>query len=248
MPDQPKLVRGHMSPRNLERMQRLFAWLYGLFCRLEFHGKENLLAEGGFLLTANHLSRLDPPLVLSAMPSRHLALLGADNYRSNPLFRFVLESVDVIWVNRGATSPSTLKAAIQLLQEGAVFGIAPEGTRSRTHGLIRGKTGAAFLALATGAPVLPVALTNTDKVIANILRLRRTPVSVTFGRPFSLAEPGQRRRHDAERLEQATDEIMCRIAALLPPEYRGVYADHPRLKELLAGEAGELVPGMAQED
>jgi 1-acyl-sn-glycerol-3-phosphate acyltransferase len=111
--------------------------------------------------------------------------------------------------------------------------VAPEGTRSLTGGLLPGKTGAAFLALSAGVPVVPVAITGTEKVARALLRLRRAPLSITYGQPLWLGTPGQRERADQARLEAGTTEIMCRIAAMLPPEYRGVYADHPRVKELL---------------
>ncbi len=233
MPDQPVFVRGRMSPKGVERLRRTFAWLYRLFADVEVRGAESV-PPGGALLATNHLSRFDLPLVFFTLPNRKVAVFNALNYRSNPIFRWVLESVDVVWVDRGATSPSTIKAALHALREGSLLGIAPEGTRSKTCALQAGKTGAAFLALASGAPVVPVALTNTEKLGQAIRSLRRITLTATYGPAFNLAEPGRRSRSDPQRLEAATTEIMCRIAALLPPEYRGVYADHPRLQELLA--------------
>jgi 1-acyl-sn-glycerol-3-phosphate acyltransferase len=237
MSDSAVYVRGRLSPRGLERLRRLFAWLYGRFADVAASGQEHF-PEGGCLVTTNHLSRFDPPLIFFTMPpKRRLAVLVAHSYRRNPLFRSVVTSVDAIWVNRGATGPSTIKAAVRVLKDGLALGIAPEGTRSRTHALQAGKTGAAYLALAAGVPVLPAALTQTENLGRAIKTLRRIRLTMRYGQPYYLAEPGQRVRPDPERLEQCTTEIMCRIAALLPPEYRGVYADHPRVKELLAAEA-----------
>jgi 1-acyl-sn-glycerol-3-phosphate acyltransferase len=236
MPEQPVFVRGHLSPKGVERLRRTFAWLYGLFADVEVRGLENV-PSGGALLATNHLSRFDPPLIFFTVPNRKVTVFNALNYRSNPIFRWVLESVDVVWVDRGATSPATIKAAVTALREGSLLGIAPEGTRSKTGALQEGKTGAAFLAMASGAPVVPVALTNTQKLGRAVRSLRRITLTVAYGVPFHVGEPGRRSRSDPQRLETATAEIMCRIAALLPREYRGLYANHPRLQELLAGDS-----------
>lgn len=233
MPDKPVFVRGRLSERGRARLQRLFRALYGLFATLEVRGLEHL-PPGGVIITPNHNSRFDPPLIFITLPQRKMTLFNADTYRRNPFFRWVLESVDVIWVNRGATSPATIKAALQALRGGSILGIAPEGTRSPTGALIEGKTGAAFLALAAGVPIVPCAITGVEKLGWAIRRLRRIRLTVTYGPAFRLSPPGERARRDEQQLQAATTEIMCRIAALLPPEYRGVYADHPRLRELLA--------------
>jgi 1-acyl-sn-glycerol-3-phosphate acyltransferase len=234
MPEKPVFVRGRLSSRGVARLQRLFAALYSLFATVEVRGLEHL-PPGGVVITPNHNSRFDAPLIFFSLPAqRKMTLFNADSYRRNPFFRWVLESVDVIWVNRGATSPATIKAALHALRGGSILGIAPEGTRSPTGALLEGKTGAAFLALAAGVPVVPCALTGVEKLGAAIRRLRRVKLTVTYGPAFLLAPPGKRGRSDPEQLEAATTEIMCRLAALLPPQYRGVYADHPRLKELVA--------------
>jgi 1-acyl-sn-glycerol-3-phosphate acyltransferase len=116
------------------------------------------------------------------------------------------------------------------LKAGGVLGLAPEGTRSHTGQLQEGKTGAAYLADRAGVPIVPVALAGTENVWRNLKRLRRTPVACTIGQPFRLPSDG---RAKGEQLKHLTDEVMCRIAALLPPQYHGAYAGHPRLKELL---------------
>jgi 1-acyl-sn-glycerol-3-phosphate acyltransferase len=107
---------------------------------------------------------------------------------------------------------------------GGVLLIAPEGTRSPTGALIRGKEGAVYLAWRTGALIVPVGVDGTDRFKFNIRRLRRTSVRVVFGPPFRVEIPEERSR---EALREATDELMVQIAALLPPERRGVYANFP---------------------
>ncbi len=231
MSDEPIFVRGR-SPRALRWLHRIVSAVAAILTRLQVRGRENVPITGGVLLVTNHLSAADPPLIFVALPLRRAAVFAAMKYRRNPLFRWLLEFADVIWVDRGASTPMTLKAGLQALQEGDLVGVAPEGTRSRvSRALQPAKGGAAFLALKANVPIVPVALTGVEKLADGLAHFRRTPVTVSFGKPFTLNHLA--RRGGADRLQAATDEIMCRIAALLPPEYRGVYAEHPRLKELL---------------
>lgn len=225
-------IRGRLSPRNTDRLRALFLFLFRLFARLEIHGQERLPA-GSCIVCPNHLSRFDGPLVFSVLSGRAVTAFAGDTYRARPFFRFILEMVDVIWVHRGAIGPSTIKAALQALREGRILGVAPEGTRSPTQALQRGKHGAAALAVAAGVPIVPLAIINTERLAASMRRWPwggRIAITVQFGEPFTLppTEPGTR----AEKLDEYTTEIMCRIAALLPPRYHGVYADHPRLAAL----------------
>ncbi len=118
--------------------------------------------------------------------------------------------------------------------------LAPEGTRSPNATLQKAWPGASYLAAKAGAPIIPVALVGCEdaKFFPNLKRLRRTQVTVYAGEPFTLPPVPVQNREAV--LEQYTDEIMCRIAALLPPAYRGYYADHPRLKELLSSRLARL--------
>jgi 1-acyl-sn-glycerol-3-phosphate acyltransferase len=120
------------------------------------------------------------------------------------------------------------------MEQDNILVIAPEGTRSRTGALIEAKPGVSYLATKLNRPIVPVALTGTeDKALfGNLKRLRRAHITVTAGPAFTL--PPLPRQNRDEALQRYTDEIMCHIAALLPERYRGVYANHPRLKELSA--------------
>lgn len=239
MSELPVFVPGRLSQRNVERLRAVFNGLFALFAEVRVSGAEHLPAGGGFIVCPNHLSRFDAPLLFAQLPGRAVTAFAADTYRPHWFFRLIIESVDAIWVHRGAIGPSTLKAALRALRAGRVLGLAPEGTRSPTHQLQPAKTGAAALATAAGVPIVPVAITGTEHLGPAIAGLRapwrgRVPITVTFGPAFQLA-PAAEAASRAEALEAATTELMCRIAALLPPPYRGAYADHPRLRALLEG-------------
>jgi 1-acyl-sn-glycerol-3-phosphate acyltransferase len=141
----------------------------------------------------------------------------------------------MVWMDRTTTDFAAMRDALNQLRQGAIVGIAPEGTRSREfRGLLEGKPGAALMASRASVPIVPVGIIGSEKINAHFLKLKRPPVTVRVGEAYMLPEIDQDDRQGW--LARNTDEIMCRIAALLPAEYRGFYKDHPRLKELLAEE------------
>lgn len=214
-----------------EALRRFVQLLFNLLTRVEVIGLENVPEQGAALLAVNHLSRIDPPLVFALLKRRDATVLAADKYKKNPLFRLAIESVGGIWINRDEADFNALREALHHLQQGGLLGIAPEGTRSRSGALIQAKTGIAYLADKAGVPVVPIAVWGTETAFQQLFRLRKPKLTIQFGQPLTLP-PVERRNREA-CLQRNTDEIMCHIAMLLPPQYRGVYADHPRLKELL---------------
>jgi 1-acyl-sn-glycerol-3-phosphate acyltransferase len=208
----------------------LFALLANVLIKPEYVGRENIPAGGAYLITTNHLSFFDSVLIFCVMPHRMVAF-GADKWRRTPGLRQFMEMLGIIWVARGEADTDAIKASLAVIKNGGRLGLAPEGTRSKVGKLQRGKAGAAYLADRARVPILPVGQAGTDTVIKSWKRLRRPRVRLVIGEPFTLPGSG---RAKGPQLDSFTEEIMCRIAVLLPPEYRGVYADHPRLAELLA--------------
>jgi 1-acyl-sn-glycerol-3-phosphate acyltransferase len=204
--------------------------------------QERIPDKGSILMTTNHLSRLDTPLLLAIGDRKDFVGIIAKEYQEKSLIKWVLEKVGtMIWMDRDATDFSAIREALHHLRHGSFVGIAPEGTRSReTKGLLQGKPGAALMAVRADVPILPVGIIGSDKIYQNWLKLRRPPIIVNVGQPYSLPVIGTEDRQ--AWIVRCIDEIMCRIAVLLPPEYRGYYAEHPRLKALLqSATADELV-------
>lgn len=211
--------------RNL--LHVLIRILFTSLARLCIIGLENLPETGPALLAVNHLSRLDSPLIFSVIDRRDITGLVADKYKKAPFIPWLVKVVDGIWVNRESTDFHALRSAVEYLQNGGLLGIAPEGTRSKTGGLIHAKTGVAYIAEKAHVPVIPIAVWGTESAFVQLFHFRRPEINVHIGEPFRLPRlEGGRRSLD---LQRNSDEIMCRIALLLPPAYRGVYADHPRL-------------------
>jgi len=206
-------------------------FIFKILTRIEVTGLENVPAQGGAILSSNHLSRVDPPLLFILLKRQDATGLVADKYKNKPFFRWLISMVDPIWINRESADIQALREARDYLQKGGLLGIAPEGTRSHTGALIQAKTGVAFLADRANVPIIPIAITGTEKAFRELGRLHRPLLTVRFGQPFTFPPLDRQDRNAA--LQRNTDEIMCRIAAMLPPQYRGVYADHPRLKEFL---------------
>lgn len=203
------------------RIRNLVRWLARWIAHVEIVGAEHIPASGPYLLVTNHISRLDPPILMLAMPHQ-IYVLAASEYRRVPLLKQLMEAAGAIWVRRGELDLAALRAALQVLARGDVLGLAPEGTRSRTRALQRAKPGAAYIALRSGVPILPVALTGTEKMLEDFLHLRRMRIRVVIGEPFDLPNNGRAR---GNALEESTEIIMRQIAKLLPPEYQGVYRD-----------------------
>jgi 1-acyl-sn-glycerol-3-phosphate acyltransferase len=205
-----------------EVLHGVIGFLLRTLSRLHVEGLENIPAEGPFLLVTNHLFWLDAPVLMVAFPYRAHVFAG-EKWARNPLVGPLFRSLDAIFVERGEVDRKALRQALAVLRGGGVLGLAPEGTRSKTGALQRGHSGAAFMAFRTGVPLVPVVIWGQKAVFPSLRRLRRANVHVAFGPPFS--PPAAEGKINTTDVHQFTDEIMYRLAAMLPPAYRGVYAD-----------------------
>ena len=213
-------------------LRTIVRFILNIIADVEVVGMEKL-PKGNVLIAANHLGRLDTAVLLYVLDREDIIMAVAEKYKDHPLFGAIGRTANAIWLNRFEADFSALREILARMQKGGLMVIAPEGTRSKTASMQEGKMGVAFLASKSGYPVLPVALTGTEDggVISNLKRFRRSKIKAVAGELFTIEIPKGKGREQAMR--EATDEIMCRIAAELPEKYRGFYADHPRLKELL---------------
>jgi|YelNatPaOPRAMG01_1025707.scaffolds.fasta_scaffold02824_1 1-acyl-sn-glycerol-3-phosphate acyltransferase len=226
------LARRAASQR--EALRVIIQFLVHTLVDVEYVGLENVPPEGqAVILATNHMSRADIP-ILFVIPHRHdVTALVTNKYKKYPIFYWILRAAQIIWIDRDIADFAAMRAALEALRtKGVALGIAPEGTRSSVGRLLEGKPGVVFLAERARVPIVPVAIAGSEKVFRMLGRLRRPHVTVRFGRPFSL--PPLDRANRDEWQKSCIDEIMCRIAAMLPEEYRGFYAHHPRVQELLA--------------
>jgi 1-acyl-sn-glycerol-3-phosphate acyltransferase len=200
----------------------IVGFLLRVLSRLEIQGLEDVPAEGPYLLITNHLHWLDPPVLGVAFPHR-AHIFAAEKWENHWLLGPFLRSMDAIFVNRGEVDRKALRQALAILEGGGVLGLAPEGTRSKTGAMQRGRSGAAYMAYRTGARLVPVVVTGQQNVFSSLRRLRRAKVQVVFGPPF--APPPVEGKASAAQVHDFAEAIMYHLAAMLPPEYRGVYDD-----------------------
>lgn len=210
--------------------KRIVRFLMRIVFRINIEGGEHVPDEGGIIIASNHLSRWDIPLLMLIPNRLDLTGMVTDKYLEYPLIHWFINMVGGIWLDRSRADFAAFRTAIEALDEGRALGIAPEGTRSDTGMLIEGKPGTILLAIKAQAPVVPTALIGTESAAKNWWK--RPRLTMRFGEPFTL--PPLTRENRNEQMETSTEEMMCRIAALLPEKYHGVYTDHPRIKELLA--------------
>jgi len=194
--------------------------LVGICVRVQVTGRENMPAQGPLLIVSNHLGDADV-LVGLAYTQLPVEIVVKSEFYHYPFWGAILEAYGVIWIHRGQPDRRALRVILDGLDDGRVFGIAPEGRESLTGSLEEGTGGAAYLAVKSKAPIFPVTFTGTEnwRVFKNLKRLKRTPVTITMGPVFYLDEYPQRR----EAIEQGTMQIMRVLAGQLPPEYQGVY-------------------------
>ena len=213
--------------------------VYNLLCglirkvsELKVIGHENVPPSGPALVVISHISRLDTPFIFCTGGRMDVIPMVAREYKNTFFLGWILNMIRVIWITRGSYDFDAFREAKDYLNKGWIVGLAPEGSRSRDGLLHEGKPGSALLAYKMDVPILPAAVTGTDTMSKAFLSLRKMRVTVEFGRTFRL--PDRNGLENKVWLKQATDEIMCHIAAILPPERRGFYKDYPRVQEIIA--------------
>jgi 1-acyl-sn-glycerol-3-phosphate acyltransferase len=190
-------------------------------------------------MITNHINMLEIPVMQTRLRPRPMTGVAKAEAWNNRLMGWILDQWGAIPIRRGESDMGALRSTLEALREGKILAIAPEGTRSGHGRLQRGHPGVVTIALKSGAPILPLAFHGGEKLKENLKRLRRTAFHVAVGDPFVIDPGDERVARDIRR--RITNEIMYRLAALLPPEYRGVYADLENATEVF------LKPLAAQE-
>lgn len=198
------------------------------FWRIKFEGLENLPAHGGAVLCPNHVSFLDSAFLLMRLP-RQITFVGKAEYMDSWQTKYLFPAVGMIPIDRsgGDSAEAALFAAQQVLERNQLFGIFPEGTRSRTGLLYKGHTGAVRLALRTNSPIIPIGIVGTREIQPPDARMPRPfkRAIIKIGAPIDVDR--HRRRHGNDNpllLRSITDELMYQIRELTDQVYVHEYA------------------------
>jgi 1-acyl-sn-glycerol-3-phosphate acyltransferase len=197
--------------------------LLRLLCRVDDAQLARVPDRGPLIIVANHVNFLEVPLLYTHLQPRPVMGFAKVEAWDNPIIGALFDMGGAIPLYRGEADVAAFRQALKALGAGRILAVAPEGTRSGHGRLQRGRSGAVLLALHSSVPLLPMVYYGGELFWRNLARLRRTDFHIVVGQPFYLDAGGVRVTRQVR--QQMADEIMYQMAALLPPDYRGVYSD-----------------------
>ena len=210
-----------------------FRAFFHVLGKVEISGYENIPHHNKYLAIFNHVSLVEVPFIAAFWPT-NLEIIGAAAVWSRPGVSIVVKMWSGVRVDRTAFDREVFKQVKQVFDADRPLMISPEGGRSHTPGLRRGKPGVAYIIDEVGVEVLPVAVVgNTMDFLKKGIRGKRPPIQMIIGEPFRLPPIEGRGKERRLSRQRNTDYSMARLAALLPESYRGVYAEY---EKILAGE------------
>jgi len=200
-----------------------FKGITSLICRIDDAQLKRVPKQGPLIIVTNHVNVLEIPIIYTRVqPRRVHGMVLAERWK-NSIWRWILDTCETIPLHRGEADLASIHKALGYLERGEMLIIAPEGTRSGDGRLQPAHPGVVLLALHSHAPLLPVAYYGAERYKENLSRLKRTDFHLRVGKPFYLEGKSEK----VTRLvrKKMMDEVMHQLAKLLPPEYRGEYAD-----------------------
>ncbi len=194
-----------------------------IMCRIDAPDLNKVPMQGPLIIISNHTGSIEAPIVYGELYPRWITAWAKVESWDNWFLNFIFNLWGIIPIHRGEADMTALKKALAAIKDGAVFGVAPEGTRNKTGRLIRAKPGVAVLAMMSGAPIYPISNWGGENFLKNLKKLKRTDFHIRVGEPFKIETNGVKVTN--EMRQEIVDDMMYRVAALLPEEYRGEYSD-----------------------
>ena len=208
---------------------RITNWVLRRFfqtiCRIDVPELRKVPDRGPLILVGNHINFLEAPIMVPHLEPRPVSGIAKEESWKNPLFNFLFNQWHLIPIDRGMVDREAFRLSVEALKSGKILAISPEGTRSLDGKLQQAKPGVIALAVRSGAPFMAIGFYGYTDFWHNIKRLRRTPFHIRVGKAFRLKSGVDPMARDARQV--ATDEVMYKIAELLPEEYRGFYSNPP---------------------
>ena len=207
--------------RSLKIINGVLRFVFQIVCRINPDDFKKIPVEGPLILVGNHINFLEVPVFLPHVDHPNVIGIAKRESWNNPLFNFLFNQWGIIPINRGVVDREAFRLTEEALKESKVVAISPEGTRSKDGCLLQGKPGVVAIAVRSKAPLLPVAFYGYENFWQNLKKFRKTDFKVAVGKPFQLKLDGSSLSRDVR--QTITDEIMFKIAELLPENYRGYY-------------------------
>ena len=188
-------------------LQILFKGFFSSLFWASILGRENIPTKGAVILAANHMSNWDPPL-LAAYLKRPICYMAKQELFAVPVLGRIITSCHSFPIKRGGADRAAIKVALQIIKKGHCLGLFPEGTRSSDGKVHKAEAGIGLLAALSGAPVVPAAIINTDKIFSERIRFPR--LKVLYGQPVYY----QGKKNDKESLQKFSQEVMDKISEM----------------------------------
>jgi 1-acyl-sn-glycerol-3-phosphate acyltransferase len=215
---QKNLYEPYFMPMILWRLIRVVVRIiFAIIFDVHTVGRQNVPETGPLIIASNHLSWIDVILIPAFLKRRVVYMAKEEAFKARG--GWIVRFFGAFPVKRGEADRQSLRTAEEQLKAGRILCIFPEGTRSKIHKLGQAHAGMGMIALRSGAPVLPVVIYGSE----NSFKKFRPRITIIFGEPMILAPKGK--KITREDIDQSTEQVMLRITSMLPPAYRGVYAE-----------------------
>lgn len=195
--------------------------VFGTVCRINVEELRKVPGNGPLIIVGNHINFLEAPVLIPHIDNPAMTAIAKKESWDNPIFKFLFNHWGIIPIDRDAIDREAFRRMMEVLTQRKILVIFPEGTRSKDGQLQPGKPGVVTLVIKSGAAILPVGFHGYENFWENMKRLRQTEFHISVGSPFRINMNGDAPSRDVR--QAVTDEIMYKIAELLPECYRGHY-------------------------
>ena len=198
-------------------------------CKVKVNGRKNIPKDGPFVLASNHFGYFDPFVLVHAI-RKPIDFIMQKELGIELHFLFAPMIYGAILTDRNKVGPSTIKNSLKSIEKGKILGIFPEGGITSTE-LTKAKPGAVFIASKANTQILPVSISGGDNAWDDFLKGVRSRITINIGKPFGPLEIKGAKEEKISKLENYNEELMCRIAALLPDDRHGDYSNDKRIAD-----------------